>query len=1228
MKSIFDSIKRFIVILFVASTFTTPLFAQTKFYLNLNTASSVTPAFNSGWNVTTSASRFVMSTVKDGSTIGSRTTSNSGAVAPRKCLVDQWVSAPLAAQTITGTFTGQARFNQSSTTGVTGQGFLYLRIVNPDGSIASEVGTGTTTNLTTTLTNRTITFSVGSLNIPVTAGQMIAVELGWNYSAGTSTTVNGTLSRGSSSITDLAVDNTTTTANNPWVQFSQTLVFQPPVNDNCANAKVINSDTTCVTGTSRLTGETLTAATDEGYTITSTCFASTNTPDVWYKFVAKSQTPTITISNPGTGWGGIANVKLQLLSGSCGSLTEVACASGATLTTTLTNPLVEGNTYYIRVHRNTAGVVPPNYTFDICVTNTQTKGGRMNEVFSRTILSPASALNYPWEITYGPDNNLWITEAQGYKMYKMNPNTGVKTLVLDLSSGSTFLPAPSDSLNAQSMGTWSPWPQGGFAGMALHPNFLDGSGLNDFVYVTYVHRFLGGTSPSGLYYRNKLVRFTYNSGTGKLESPAVLCDTMPGSKDHNSQRLIIAPVVKGGTNYLFMGEGDMGSGQFENRDRPQKAQNPASYEGKILRFNLVPDGDAGAAAWIPNDNPYSPNSAVYSIGIRNNQGFAYDTALNILYGSSHGPYSDDEINIIQPFKNYGHPLVIGYAEGNYNGTTTPSTNTSVSAGAPFTDNSGNSTCPPIGNEANNITTINNAGNGAYKRPLFSAYPTPAATIANTWKTNPGNANWLSEAWSGLDLYSNTVIPGWKKSLIASGLKWGRLIRLPLGATGVTTMPSNLDSLNTADTVTYFQSTNRYRDLAIAPNGKDIFLVMDNSSATSGPGVGNPITPACPGCVIKYSFLGYAEASGLSTIPKSIPVTDGPTDNCIPGTTVTIDGTNNYLWVPITGPDGNIMAEINCMGQSLGVVTSSFYKNGSGSIRVAGGTHYLDRNITITPTVTSFATPVKVRLYISKAELDALIADLGSGVTSISNLRVLKNSDACSGSLTAATTLFTPVNTVLSDLQQGANGYVLQIAVPGFSTFYFAGSNVVLPVDQLTFTGTLQSNATSLLKWNTVNETNTAQFIVQRSTDGVNFSNIGTVAASGNSTTTKSYSFVDNDAADQQALVLYYRLRVVDINNAFKYSNTININIPVSKGTASISPNPATTELRATVLSPATGNAAWEVVDNAGRTVLMGNTLLKKGSNNMSIKINKLAAGAYYLHLSGTGIEIKTKFQKL
>ncbi|KAK6023789.1 glucose/Sorbosone dehydrogenase [Ostertagia ostertagi] len=189
----------------------------------------------------------------------------------------------------------------------------------------------------------------------------------------------------------------------------------------------------------------------------------------------------------------------------------------------------------------------------------------------------------------------------------------------------------------------------------------------------------------------------------------------------------------------------MGAGQFGNRDRTNKAQNPNAYEGKILRYNLESDGDAGFAAWVPNTNPYSSTSAVWSIGIRNNQGFAYDTSTGKLYGTSHGPYSDDELNMIKGGMNYGHPLVIGYAaDDNYNGST---------AGAAKTDNNGVSACPMIVDESTAAAAIVN-----YQDPVFSAYAQSQATINNIWVNNPGNGGWPSEGWSGLDIYKHTLIP--------------------------------------------------------------------------------------------------------------------------------------------------------------------------------------------------------------------------------------------------------------------------------------------------------------------------------------------------------------------------------------------------------------------------------------------------------------------------------------
>jgi trimeric autotransporter adhesin len=1018
-------------------------------------------------------------------------------------------------------------------------------------------------------------------------------------------------------------------------------------NNTFGSAPLIATTSTCVTGINQFIGHTISTATNQATTISGGgCSIANGNADVWYRFSTQTEFPIVTVTPTGSSWN--TNLRVQIIAGTVlSTLTERGCGSNSggagPVTVVPRTALTPGTIYYVRVSTTTANPTGGNWNYNICIR--EGVASRMGEVFKQTILSganpePVSAalLRYPWEVTYGSDNNLWVTEARAYKLNKINPTTGVKTTVLDLSSGSTWLttngaPAGSDTLAAITTNLWNGgwpsgsatnpnWPQGGFAGMALHPQFLDGSGTKDYVYVTYVHRYLsGGGTSTGVRFRNKLVRFTYNPGTQAFSSPAVLCDTLPGSNDHNSQRLIIAPV--GGTNYLFLAQGDMGSGQFGNRDRTMKAHNAASYEGKILRFNLESDGDAGGNAWIPNDNPFGASSAVYVIGIRNNQGFAYDPATGLLYGSSHGPYSDDEINIIEPGKNYGHPFVIGYAsDGNYNGTTGQPLNTSVTAGAPFTDNSGMSTCPPIGNEATNAATI---GTTNYRDPIFSAYASSNTTVHTNWRTNTGNAGWESEAWSGLDLYTNTVIPGWKRSLIASGLKWGRMIRLKLGATGTTTLPSNLSQNNTGDTVTYFQSGNRYRDLAYGSNGKDIYLVMDNGSATSGPGVGNPTVPACPGCLIKYSFLGYVNdgtALGKSTIPTSIDVTTGTVNTCVNGNSITIDATNNNLWVPITGPDGNILAEINANGNNLGDVAASFYKR-SGGIRVAGGTRYLDRNITITPTVQP-TTAVKIRLYFSKAEYDALDADGLSGVSAIGDIKILKNDDVCGAAVASSTELINPTVTEA----HGANGYVIQANISEFSSFYFAASNITLPVNLLTFTGSLQADGSALLNWETASEINTSHFKVERSNDGTNFYSIGQVAALGNTTTTHSYSFTDADAARQQSPVIYYRLKMVDIDGASAYSTIVPIALGNIVGKLSVYPNPVQDAVTTEVVAVNSGPANWQIVDNNGRVLLQNKIMLIKGKNSFNINLQSLSAGVYYLKVTGQDIDKSVKIQKL
>ncbi|HEY0059434.1 MAG TPA: PQQ-dependent sugar dehydrogenase, partial [Flavisolibacter sp.] len=872
--------------------------------------------------------------------------------------------------------------------------------------------------------------------------------------------------------------------------------------------------------------------------------------------------------------------------------------------------LLAGNTYFIRVFSNLAGSpTAVNSIFEISVSPLMpgnVGSGRMNEVFQQTILSPPNLLADPWEIIYGPDNNLWITEAKGYKVYKMNPTTGVKTTVLDVSFGSTFFAAPDDAFHATfNLGTHN--PQGGLAGLVLHPKFLAASGAQNYAYVSYVYSFDSVSAANGQckFFKNRLVRFTYNAGTDKFESPISLCDTLPGGNDHNSQRVFIAPVD--GVDYLFYASGDMGGGQLNCAARLQKAQMLNSYEGKILRFNLLVDSDPGPSLlnkWIPNDNPFNTTlgvqSAVWVTGIRNNQGFAYDTARKILYGSSHGAYSDDEINIIEKGKNYGHPLVQGYAsDNNYNG---------ASAGTP--KNSPPSSNPIITSEVSNAAAIGIT----YKDPLFSGYPSGpgyASIYNDIWNatSTPNNAFWPSEGWAGLDLYSNNMIPGWKGSLVATSLKWGRLVRIKLGASGTITVPSNHPIDNAGDTISYFGSQNRFRDLAFAPNGKDIYVIMDRSTSTSGPSALFPVVPTCQGCVQKYTFMGYAHntGTGKSTIPTSIPVDLGTSNICAPASTININSTNNNIWVPITGPDGNIVAEIKANNQNLGNVTTSFFTK-KGLVREDGARRlFLNRNITITPQVQP-GSGVDIRLYITKAELDSLksaknSAGAGSGVTSINNLSIYKNADACGTPFATATSKVAPAYAEA----HGDSGYVLQANIMTFSTFYFANSSfTILPMELIVFKGALQ-NSTVQLQWKTEHESNTAYFNIERSIDGQNFETIGKAGAKG--AASNAYKYVDQNAGKQSSALVYYRLKIVDTDGGTTYSSIISFTLG-NATTFNIFPNPVKEVLKVELSLSKGDDVQVQVTDMQGRVVYSRERFLDSGLHQIDIEVKGWPAQTY------------------
>ena len=975
----------------------------------------------------------------------------------------------------------------------------------------------------------------------------------------------------------------------------------------CGSAPTIYSSTSCTSTSGTLVGASYSA-------IAGACGSSNN--DVWYKFIAQAASTTISIT------GAVANPRFQIYNNNCGSLGSIYCSSAASGTATT---LVIGTEYLVRIYSTTNNLT----TFNICVQHAA-QSTRMKEVFTDTIIGPNSAgFDSPWEITYeAQEDSLWITENKTYRIRKMHPNGGSR-VILDLSQTGSF-----PSFRRTFTSSQNPWPQGGMMGFAIHPQFLAASSPQNYVYVAYVRAFVGpgpaggvrqtatnpnnGEAVKGDLFTTFLVRFTYNTTTKALESPVSLCDTITGSNDHNSGRIIIAPV--GGTDYLFYAVGDMGAGQFYSAERTMKSQLLNSYEGKILRFNLDNTGTGtGLDPWIPDDNPFNNvapvtgKSAVWVTGIRNNQGFAY--VNNSLFGASHGPFSDDEVNKIISGQNYGHPKVIGKkSDGNYNGA--KAANPSFSgwsnefSGSPLI-----TSLPLISDEANDATPN-------YVDPIYSYFQSNNATIVNIYTTNPSNSGWPSIAPSGMDGYTNSKIPGWKNSLLLASLKRGYLMRIKPNAAG-----TGVDPIGGSDTSSVINSQNRFRDIVFGPDGLTIYAVVDRSGSTSGPTSTTPVNSACPGCVIKYTFRGYNPTTASpfpSTIPTSIPIDSSTSAGCVTATAVTINAANknNDLWVPITGPDGNIIAEIDANNNNLGNITTSFFTRTGNPVRTAFSNKYLNRNVTIGVQNNTIVGNVSVRLYLTAKELADMIATSGSNVTGINDLAVYKNADACGTAMASIAT----GQTVTGRYVQSTYGHAIQFTVTSFSSFYFLSSTNTLPFDLFSFTGKAQGDAAQL-EWVVNNEADVVSYTVQRSLDNTNFEDIATVDAKHLQSSNITYNYTDFNAG-KLASTVYYRIHSNENSGSRKFSDIINVNFASMLVTGvSVFPNPVTEKTTVLINAIADETANLKIIDNTGRVIKVIAVNLVKGKNSIQLDLTKFKTGIYFIDINGKAISEKVKLIK-
>lgn len=286
-----------------------------------------------------------------------------------------------------------------------------------------------------------------------------------------------------------------------------------------------------------------------------------------------------------------------------------------------------------------------------------------------------------------------------------------------------------------------------------------------------------------------------------------------------------------------------------------------------------------------------------------------------------------------------------------------------------------------------------------------------------------------------------------------------------------------------------------------------------------------------------------------------------------------------------------------MGFSVGTGASDFLKD-NGDYLTCG------INCPITPAISTSNLPVTViqrwfnDWYINKTDISSNnglvtiyfdFSDYGVGGTPgvASNYVLLyRNSPSGSFSIVPGTT-----PSVIGDQVR------FEVDASNVTTnFYYtigtlAPTTSPLPIELSSFGGKCDGNATTL-KWSTATETNNDYFTIERSSDGVNFNILGTVAGAGNSYQTLQYTFVFENLKEG---TYYYRLKQTDFNGAFKYSKLIALicNRDFSQEIM-IYPNPVTNELNIEI----PGNMQsvnFEIISSTGAVVC-------KGSLNQKTKV--------------------------
>jgi glucose/arabinose dehydrogenase len=237
------------------------------------------------------------------------------------------------------------------------------------------------------------------------------------------------------------------------------------------------------------------------------------------------------------------------------------------------------------------------------------------------ITTIAKGLERPWALAFLPDGSLLVTERRGR---------------LRLVRDGTLDPRPIAGVpEVHAEG------QGGLLDIALHPDFA----RNGTLFLSYAH----GTAQAN---RTRVARAVYDPAAHALRDLRVIFEVnreKQGSQ-HFGSRILVLPDA---TLLISIGDGGNPPAMLDGRLIRENAQDLSNHLGSVVR--ITEDGS------VPRDNPFLGRAGarpeIFSYGHRNVQGLAWDPIRRAIWANEHGSRFGDELNRLEPGRNYGWPVV-------------------------------------------------------------------------------------------------------------------------------------------------------------------------------------------------------------------------------------------------------------------------------------------------------------------------------------------------------------------------------------------------------------------------------------------------------------------------------------------------------------------------------------------------------------------------------------------